>query len=362
MGLPARGTGRTPCSAGMGVFRPGSRSGPRGFMVVRARPIPYPSQSRTTALPPNMLPMTSSLPASAPHLPGIVSEETRTLRSGPTVLVRRDWMDAFPWLVHGVTTRSDPDGGERPFDLRLRGPAPGGEVLDRWDRLRDASGSATVVHARQLHGSTVRVHGGLQPGLFLAPACDGHATREPGVLLTVSLADCVPVFVVGPGARVVALLHAGWRGIVAGILEEGLQGLEDHFGVRPAELLLHLGPAIGAASYEVGPEVHEALGLPVPPGPAPVDLRTALAERARQVGVPTAAIGISRRDTRRDPLLFSHRGGDQGRHVAYLGILNRPSGSGGSGGSGGAGGGGGGGGSGDSWDGGDDGGRVGGGT
>lgn len=276
-----------------------------------------------------MLPMTSPPTASAPHLPGIVPEEARTLRSGPTVLVRRDWTDAFPWLVHGVTTRSDAGGGERPFDLRLRGPAPGGDVLERWDRLRDASESATVVHARQLHGSTVRVHGSLQPGLFLAPPCDGHATREPGVLLTVSLADCVPVFVVGPEARVVALLHAGWRGIGAGILEEGLQGLEDHFGIRPEELLLHLGPAIGAASYEVGPEVHEALGLPVPRGPAPLDLRAALAERATRAGVPAAAIGISHRDTRQDPLLFSHRGGDQGRQVAYLGILSRPSGGGG---------------------------------
>src|SRR5690606_18360795 len=104
------------------------------------------------------------------------------------------------------------------------------------------------------------------------PAIDGHATRAPGLLLAVSVADCVPVSLVDPERRAVALLHAGWRGAAAGILERGLEVLAERLLARPEDLHVHLGPAICGGCYEVGPEVHRALGLPEPPAPAPVDL------------------------------------------------------------------------------------------
>jgi polyphenol oxidase len=259
--------------------------------------------------------------------PRLLTEELRESPSGPPMLVQAEWLASLPWLIHGITTRRGAGGdGDDPFDLRLRGPATGGKVLPRWDTLRALSGAAAVVHSPQVHGSIVRVHGETAPGLHLAPPCDGHVTREPDLLLTVSLADCVPIFVVEPRARLVALLHAGWRGAAKGILEAGLEALEDHFGARTEELRVHLGPAIGAASYEVGPEVHAALGLEVPSGPSVLDLRAVLAERVLRAGVSPPALSISRRDTRSDPLLFSHRGGDQGRHVAFLGIRSRPGG------------------------------------
>jgi polyphenol oxidase len=258
---------------------------------------------------------------------GSVTEEAAAL-GGLPVLIRRDWSERFPWLVQGVTTRvgGGGSGREAPFDLRLHGPAPAGEVLARWERLRTTAELNTVVHSRQLHGSVVRVHGPMAPGFVLAPPCDGHATREAGILLAISLADCVPVFLVEPARRVVALLHAGWRGVAAGILEEGLRSLSERFAVLPEEVHLHLGPAIGGASYQVGPEVHEALGLPVPEGPAPMDLRGVLAERAVAAGVPEDAIALSSLDTRTDARLFSHREGDEGRHVGFLGIRERPGG------------------------------------
>jgi polyphenol oxidase len=269
--------------------------------------------------------MTSTSADPAVGTPQLLTEELRETPSGPPVLVKAEWRASLPWLIHGITTRQGGEGdGGGPFDLRLRGPAAGGEVLPRWDTLRALTGVAAVVHSPQDHGSIVRVHGETPPGLHLAPPCDGHATREPDLLLTVSLADCVPIFVVEPRARLVALLHAGWRGTAEGILEAGLEALEDHFGARTEDVSVHLGPAIGGSSYEVGPEVHAALGLPVPLGPATLDLRAVLAERCLGAGIPPAALSISRRDTRHDPLLFSHRGGDQGRHVAFLGIRSRP--------------------------------------
>jgi polyphenol oxidase len=125
---------------------------------------------------------------------------------------------------------------------------------------------------------------------------------------------------VAPGRPAVALLHAGWRGVAGGILEEGLGVLKDRFGVEPGQLHAHLGPAISGDRYEVGPEVHRALGLPDPGEPGLLDLRGAAAERLAEGGVPRERIGVSTRCSLEDPLFFSHRGGDDGRQVAFLGI------------------------------------------
>jgi polyphenol oxidase len=203
--------------------------------------------------------------------------------------------------------------------MRLRGSAPGEEVLARWDLLQREAGAQAVIHARQVHGAGVRAHRTGPPGLRLVSPCDGHLTADPGVLLTVSLADCVPVFLVDPATRALALLHAGWRGVAAGIVEAGVGAMRDRFGLEPGDLEAHVGPAIARDGYEVGPEVHRALGLPDPGAPAPVDLRAAILERLRSLDVLAERIGVSSLDTLSDERFFSHRGGDGGRQVAFLG-------------------------------------------
>ncbi len=85
---------------------------------------------------------------------------------------------------------------------------------------------------------------------------------ETGVLLTVTVADCVPVFLADPDSRAIALLHAGWRGAVAGIMDRGIRALEALRGVSPSGLRVHLGPAICGACYEVGPDVLQQFGRP----------------------------------------------------------------------------------------------------
>src|SRR5690606_3759950 len=166
-----------------------------------------------------------------------------------------DWRAAFPWLIQGTTGRGE---GE-PFDLGWFGAVPAATAQTRWRQLRQATGCRTAVHARQVHAATVLRHSGLAPGMLLADDADGHVTRDPSILLTVSVADCVPVFLVDPEERVVALLHAGWRGVAADILEAGLRALLSTTGGEPAGLYMHLGPAICGRCYEVGPEVHDAL-------------------------------------------------------------------------------------------------------
>lgn len=258
--------------------------------------------------------LTPPLPESADF--HVVSEVPSAV---PPALVHPAWREAFPWLVQGTTTRGS---AENPFDLGLFSDASSpAAVLGHWEQLRTGVCVGRAVHAHQVHGATVRFHEGGEPGLHLAEACDGHATTTAGVLLAVTTADCVPVFLVDPERRAVALLHAGWRGAAAGILEAGVDLLARKVGSHPGDLHLHLGPSICGSCYEVGPEVFRALGLPDPGGPTPLDLRRALARRAAVRGIPSARISLSGHCTLCGAGdLFSHRGGDRGRQVGFLGI------------------------------------------
>ncbi len=141
-------------------------------------------------------------------------------------------------------------------------------------------------------------------------------TGVPGILLTVSLADCVAISLVDPELQRVALLHAGWRGTAAGIVESGVEAL----GGNVARFHAHLGPAICGECYEVGPEVHRALGLDPPERNTPVDLRAVQARRLIEEGVAPERITVSAHCTKHDEGFFSHRGGDTGRQVGVLGV------------------------------------------
>ncbi|MEJ2204143.1 MAG: polyphenol oxidase family protein [Gemmatimonadota bacterium] len=232
-------------------------------------------------------------------------------------LVHPAWPDELPWLLQGTTTR----GSGTPFDLGLFSDAStSSHVLGCWEALRMRTGLPSVVHARQVHGAVVRFHRALPPGLHLAEPCDGHVTAEPGVLLVVTVADCVPVSLVMPKRRAVALLHAGWRGAAAGVLGRGLQVLRERLG--PGEVWVHLGPSICGRCYEVGPEVFRSLGLAVPSSPRPLDLGGWLADRAAALGIPQERITRSSHCTLcGDTDLFSHRGGNAARQAGFLGML-----------------------------------------
>jgi len=201
------------------------------------------------------------------------------------------------------------------------GNAPSGEILGRWASLLDHVGMPGVVHAHQVHGADVLVQGSSDPGVRIVHGVDGHVTHASGLLLTVSLADCVPIFLVDPVNRAVGLLHAGWRGAAAGILREGLSAMGEAYGSHMKDMWVHMGPAICGECYEVGPEVHEALGLEIPEEPCPVDMRAVLAEQALISGIPPESLTTSLHCTRCGPGEFhSHRGGSQGRHIGMLGI------------------------------------------
>ena len=86
-----------------------------------------------------------------------------------------------------------------------------------------------------------------------APRVDAMATATPGLALAILTADCVPVLLADREAGVIGAAHAGWRGALNGILEAAVEAMLG-LGARAGEIRAAIGPAIGAASYEVGPE------------------------------------------------------------------------------------------------------------
>ena len=105
---------------------------------------------------------------------------------------------------------------------------------------------------KQVHGTAVADLDRLDPGAV--PEADAAAVSQPGVVAVVLTADCLPVVLARADGSRVAVAHAGWRGLSAGILEATVAAL----GADPAGALAWLGPAIGPEVFEVGPEVREA--------------------------------------------------------------------------------------------------------
>jgi polyphenol oxidase len=105
----------------------------------------------------------------------------------------------------------------------------------------------------QIHGSrVVRLGSAVTAGA----AADGVVTCDPGRVGAIQVADCLPVLFAARDGSVVGAAHAGWRGLVAGVLENTVAAMD----LPAAQLLAWIGPGIGRAHFEVGPEVREALG------------------------------------------------------------------------------------------------------
>jgi YfiH family protein len=211
-------------------------------------------------------------------------------------------------------------------NLSLAAGAGHQEGLARRERLADRLDLDWICAAPQVHGTRVtrverlRSRGG-QP---LPDPADGHATALSKVGVAVLAADCVPVVLCGDGA--VAAVHAGWRGLADGVLDEGVEALRELL-VRDSPLLAVVGPCAGACCYEVGGEVLRRfapeLGLqePFPPERRQrIDLRAIVRGRLIAAGVEQVAdLDLC---TICDERLFSYRreGAAAGRQAAVASL------------------------------------------
>ena len=185
----------------------------------------------------------------------------------------------YGWLRHGFSTRGggvstvyNPGGGGGELNLGWTKDDSQEAVEENRRRLVQGAGKGAdlkLVTVRQVHGVGVQgVRDGEEVFAGRLETSTGRAVLEgdglmtglAGVLLGIQTADCVPVLVVDVKRRVVAAFHAGWRGTVAGIVEQGVEAMGREYGSRGEDLVAAVGPSIGACCYEVGEEVRGEFG------------------------------------------------------------------------------------------------------
>ena len=201
---------------------------------------------------------------------------------------------------------------------------PGEAGVEAFYTQREAVLPYPVIQGHQVHGSRVAIVE--RPGMTREEleGYDAFVTNRPGVAIGVRTADCVPVLLYDPVERVVAAVHAGWKGTVLHISEGALEAMGQEFGSRPAELRAVIGPSIGPDSFQVGEEVAEKFkeaGFPMdeiwsfrgPGDGSPmsgghhIDLWKANRWLLEQLGIPPESIEVLGIDTYTTESLFSAR-------------------------------------------------------
>ena len=163
-----------------------------------------------------------------------------------------DW--PVPDQVRALITTRQGGVSQPPYDglnLALHvGDDPAAVARNRADLCRACGAPREPLWLQQVHGCRV-VDSDREP-----PGCEADAifSRRPGQVCGVLTADCLPLLMTDRGGRVVCAVHAGWRGLAAGVVESAVARLS----VPPRELLVWMGPAIGPDAFEVGDEVREA--------------------------------------------------------------------------------------------------------
>jgi hypothetical protein len=286
----------------------------------------------------------------------------------------------FPWLRHAFSTRCGgvSEGSAAGLNLGFISADARANVEENRQRFFAALGAEgySLAALRQRHSThiylVVRGASGQleyrpagfpapQPADHPLPVGDALVTDQPGVLLSVRTADCLPVLLLDPRRRAVAAIHAGWRSALGRIVEKTVGLMRAVFGSDPHHLLAALGPSIRACCYEVGEEVVAAFcgcftqgeqffreappenpsaafaaRYPLlflsgqPPGhltrPAPaahLDLVAVAEDQLRSAGLRPSKIEVADFCTAcRTDLFFSHRqeGKNTGRTMAVIGI------------------------------------------
>jgi hypothetical protein len=129
-----------------------------------------------------------------------------------------------------------------------------------WASVAECCGARAdrLFRVKQVHGRTVRVVRADDGGAAVGedrPEADAIVSNVPGALLAVQVADCVPMVIVDRRIGAAGVVHAGWRGTCAGVGAAAVAALARECGSRPEDLLVALGPSIGACCYEVGDEL-----------------------------------------------------------------------------------------------------------
>jgi hypothetical protein len=249
-------------------------------------------------------------------------------------------LDAIPGLVHGFSTRLGgvSQGIYASMNLGLnRGDDPDC-VRENYRRFLNAIGAEGRQFAmcNQVHGSVVRTitTADVKTDVYgkLGYEADGMMTALPGVTLVVFAADCIPVLLCDPVRRVIAAVHAGWRGTAYGIVTEAVSRMKLVYGCKPENIRAAIGPGIGPCCFETHEDVPNAMTAAVASPALPyikikengkftVDLKGINARRLELAGLDPANIAVCDDCTScMGDKYWSHRkvGGDRGSMAAMI--------------------------------------------
>ena len=199
-----------------------------------------------------------------------------------------------------------------------------GKGVEAFSTQRDAVLPYEVTQGHQVHGSRVAIIDRAGMTREELEGYDAFVTNLPGVAIGVRTADCVPVLIYDSVKRVVAAVHAGWKGTVLHISHAAIEAMKQEFSCAPADMMAVIGPSIGPDSFQVGEEVathFKEAGFPMeriwsfqgPKGPKPmsgghhIDLWKANAWLLEQAGIPSENIHTCGIDTYTTEAYFSVR-------------------------------------------------------
>lgn len=165
---------------------------------------------------------------------------------------------------HCITTRSGgvSEGCYSSMNFRFNCDDKRGNVIENFSRISDTVGFTFdgLVLSKQVHEDKVQkiIQKHCGNGILIENAfdsADGLMTDEPGIALVTLYADCVPLLFLDPVKRVIASVHSGWRGTVAGIGPKAVRRMAEEYGSEPEDVLCAIGPSIRIDAFEVGDEV-----------------------------------------------------------------------------------------------------------
>lgn len=200
--------------------------------------------------------------------------------------------------------------------------------------IAGVASSSWTLSVKQVHGTeALVVDRALAPTDRFVGGWDALVTDQPGIMVAVRTADCVPILMHDPKRRVVAAIHAGWRGAVAGIVPKTLALFESRFGSHLEHVRISIGPSAGACCYEVDEPVLDRLCQGFPrwnkvvrargDGRARLDLKALVKEQAQDLGAAPNSITIVNLCTIcHEDLFFSYRreGKVNGTMVSAIGL------------------------------------------
>lgn len=271
--------------------------------------------------------------------------EMRLVKSDPPYLAFAAWQQEQE-LICGCSTRLGgvSDGYLASLNLSYsRGDRPEA-VAENFRRLAAALeiGVDQLVLAEQTHGIRVQAVGKQDGGsgvngVHRIPDTDALVTDQPGLVLCVSVADCVPIYCFDPIRRVVGIAHAGWRGSVNGIADRLIEVMRINYGCRTADIRAAIGPSISAKAYEVDETVltmlrkncahiesqHVCSGMDETGQHALLNLWELNRLRLIAAGLSADKVTVGGVCTFANaPFLFSHRatGGRRGNQLGFIGL------------------------------------------